>query len=134
MLPNTCCIMAQRQDVTNTCAVHLQRGFLVCARCKGVYCPTFHHPKRIFDLLCHGYLCNTHGLRTEYSKLWIHLRAKMPWKRSIIVHTNWAIANDHKYTFITSVQVTCGLLSVTVFLVQRFQPSPHLCRGVIDYV
>ena len=32
-----------------------------------------------------GYLCNIHGLHTAYSKLWVHLPAKMLWSRSIIV-------------------------------------------------
>ena len=54
MLPNTCCVIAQRQDVTNTCSVRMQRGSLVCACCKGVHCLTVHHPTYIFDLRRHG--------------------------------------------------------------------------------
>lgn len=52
----------------------------------------------------------------------------------LLLHANWAIAKDHKYTFINSVHAACGVLSVTVFAVQRFQPPLHLSRGVIDYV
>ena len=72
-----------------TLQIHVQyicKGDLLCVHVARVFIVQhFITPHTYLACGTMGYLYNTHGLYTEYSKLWIQLPVKMSWSCSIIV-------------------------------------------------